>query len=510
MTPSHLAASQGYLEVLKILFDKGATHTATDGNDGTPLHEAALAGHLPVVQFLIDKGANVNALALKWRDRTVETPLSYALSSHTQAAKSIAMLLIKAGAQLDAVAEGWLEWLSRFRRMSGSGSGRCSKPQWDKAFNMGGEDMVKLLIEKGAVVNLNNLKDVAFDGDLGAMKLLLARCGDAGGWTLLHAAASSPDLNEVSRLVKSGADVNVATREEAITPLSMAARFGRVNNVRFLLEQGADVNRHESPLWAYIERIRDNSNQAREQIVQLLLDAGANHRVCSKEGTKIFSYLSFGNCKDLIWLLLKSGVVLERNAYDELRRCNRDSLFVASICGEENEVMHHVLSILQDDALPDVQSQNRVSESFMCVMAQGHLQIAERLLEILTVRGWLTSQVISQSLNAAVRGGHPACVALLAPVIVSREDASINGIQSGLTLVKEALAKWQMSAQEKQHYIQIKRLLDVVSVALCIENDASAEKRSRFIGLLPPEMLRIVMLYFVGSAAAQIAHIKKP
>jgi len=61
----------------------------------------------------------------------------------------------------------------------------------------------------------------------------------------LHLAAVSGDLEEVRELLEKGADVN-AKDEEGRTPLHWAAGNGYVEVARLLIEHGADVNAKES------------------------------------------------------------------------------------------------------------------------------------------------------------------------------------------------------------------------------------------------------------------------
>ncbi|GJQ70821.1 hypothetical protein Trydic_g748 [Trypoxylus dichotomus] len=62
--PIHEACNHGYIEIVKLLVEKGATINDRGGIkcDGvTPLHDAAANGHLEIVEYLIDKGASLIA-----------------------------------------------------------------------------------------------------------------------------------------------------------------------------------------------------------------------------------------------------------------------------------------------------------------------------------------------------------------------------------------------------------------------------------------------------------------
>ena len=61
--------------------------------------------------------------------------------------------------------------------------------------------------------------------------------------TLLHDMAQEGDVQKAELLLKHGADIDPIEEEYQSTPLGLAARWGRVEMVRFLLEQGADPNK---------------------------------------------------------------------------------------------------------------------------------------------------------------------------------------------------------------------------------------------------------------------------
>jgi ankyrin repeat protein len=58
--------------------------------------------------------------------------------------------------------------------------------------------------------------------------------------TILHDMAKNGDLARARLLIDYGADVNLIEEEYQSTPLGLAARWGHLNMVNYLLEQGAD------------------------------------------------------------------------------------------------------------------------------------------------------------------------------------------------------------------------------------------------------------------------------
>jgi ankyrin repeat protein len=61
--------------------------------------------------------------------------------------------------------------------------------------------------------------------------------------TILHDMAQKGDIRKAELLVKHGAEINSVDEEYQSTPLGMAARWGHVGMVKYLLTQGADPNR---------------------------------------------------------------------------------------------------------------------------------------------------------------------------------------------------------------------------------------------------------------------------
>ena len=61
--------------------------------------------------------------------------------------------------------------------------------------------------------------------------------------TLLHDMAQSGDAKKAKLLLDRGADIDAIDDEYRATPLGLAARWGRADMVRFLLERGADPNK---------------------------------------------------------------------------------------------------------------------------------------------------------------------------------------------------------------------------------------------------------------------------
>ncbi len=84
-TPLHLAASEGFLEVAKILMDYRASIDGLDSDLRTPLHFAAANGQTAMVKLLLDSGANPYAV-----DSYLDSPCMDAASNdHVESVRAL-------------------------------------------------------------------------------------------------------------------------------------------------------------------------------------------------------------------------------------------------------------------------------------------------------------------------------------------------------------------------------------------------------------------------------------
>jgi ankyrin repeat protein len=204
---------------VKSLMENGADVNCMDPFSQTPLHKAAAWGKYDVAELLIGKGANLNA-----QDLQGKTPLFLAI---------------------------WSPVVKKRRYPA-------SNIFPDRS---GQQRIVKLLVEKGADVNI---KDIY---------------GDAP----LHRAVQYSSLSTVKYLIEKGARVQARNKSND-TPLHTAVHHNYSHVVaKHLIEKGADVNSKNrfgnSPL--HLIALRHGFN---ENLVRLLLMKGADTEAKNKEG----------------------------------------------------------------------------------------------------------------------------------------------------------------------------------------------------------------------------------
>ena len=66
----------------------------------------------------------------------------------------------------------------------------------------------------------------------------------------LHEAARKGDVQEVKKLLEAGADLTARDEHLRSTPLAWAAKFGQLEMVKFLLRHGAPKSLPDDPEWA--------------------------------------------------------------------------------------------------------------------------------------------------------------------------------------------------------------------------------------------------------------------
>uniref|UniRef100_A0A3P8UN01 Ankyrin repeat and SOCS box containing 3 n=1 Tax=Cynoglossus semilaevis TaxID=244447 RepID=A0A3P8UN01_CYNSE len=223
------AARSGDRRSLRKLILRGCSLDCRDNRGWTPLHEAAAAGSARCVQDIFHDFVNF---------QTHEGETACFLAAQ-RGHVSVVRLLLKAGADINKQTNDTS--CSLFAAVDG-----------------GHRDVVNFLLGEGAEVNRSHTESC---------------------WTCLHQAVYKGDCDIVQQLVKV---CNVEAPDDLkITPLFVAAQYGRVQCLRILIDAGANVNVQVGDL---ATPLLIASQEGHHECVDLLLNHGADpNKNCSNE-----------------------------------------------------------------------------------------------------------------------------------------------------------------------------------------------------------------------------------
>ena len=230
-----------------------------------PIHDAALDGDFDEVQRQLDAGVGVNEESSKGL-----TPLHYAASTGHN---DIVELLIERGANVNATD-------------SGKGATPLDYAHWGDH-----EEVIETL-------NAHNAQREHEKGGKGI-----------GQSSLIHDAALDGDIDEVQRQLDAGVDPNLKSSKGA-TPLFYAVYGGHLEIVELLITRGADVNA------VYLNNsVLDQAHSYDDQeMVELLEAHGAEvaDKVSGKGDNKGKASIEITNTGDgSVMLEFKAGCVLQ-------------------------------------------------------------------------------------------------------------------------------------------------------------------------------------------------------
>jgi ankyrin repeat protein len=230
-TSLHVAAFNGYLDIVKILVSKDKMLVNINDSTGrTPAVLAASSGQVDIVEFL-KPGDNVYSLHAKFR--------AARKSGNLEDLKNFLEGLEKKDQLKDIVDLKLGEWAPLHL---------AAFANWI--------EIAKILIRNGAKVrdtenSFTPLHCASSNGHLDAVKLLIENGADPkdinkDGWTSLHAAAQNGRRRVVKYFIDDlingkSIDVNI-TDKKVDTPLHTAAFHGKLYVVEFLLEREANIN----------------------------------------------------------------------------------------------------------------------------------------------------------------------------------------------------------------------------------------------------------------------------
>ncbi|XP_009584250.1 PREDICTED: LOW QUALITY PROTEIN: ankyrin repeat and SOCS box protein 3-like [Fulmarus glacialis] len=291
-----LAAREGNVKMLRKLIKQGYQGYSMDVPDNrgwVPIHEAAAHNSSECLRLLVRAAPSDDYI----NSKTFEGMCALHLSARHGSLESVRVLL-EAGADPNEVTTEATTALFL-------------------AVENGHADIIKFLLQHGANVKgphswsgWNSLHQASFQGCTEIMKILLEKgaskeCKDDFGITPLFVAAQYGKLESLRLLVSHGADINCQAKDRA-TPLLIAAQEGHAECVELLLSRGADPNLYcNEDNWQL--PIHAAAEMGHKKILELLIPV--TDRICDKGKGKVSPVYSavYGGNKECLEMLLKEG-----------------------------------------------------------------------------------------------------------------------------------------------------------------------------------------------------------
>ncbi|KAL4630866.1 protein TANC2 isoform X9, partial [Arapaima gigas] len=313
-------AHLGYVDMVNLLLEFGASVDATSENGLAPLGCAAASGHLSIVTTLCRRRAKVDHL-----DKNGQCALVHAaLRGHME----VVRFLIQC------------DWTVAGQQQGVFSKSHAVQQALVAAASMGFTEIVSYLldlpekdeeeVERAQINNFDTLwGETALTAAAGRGKLdvcrLLLELGAAvaqpnrRGVVPLFSAVRQGHWQIVDLLLTHGSDVNMADKQGR-SPLMMAASEGHLSTVEFLLAQGASLALTDKEgltalSWACLK--------GHLPVVRTLVERGAATDHADKNGRTPLDLAAFYGDAEVVQFLVDHGAMIEHVDYSGMRPLDR-------------------------------------------------------------------------------------------------------------------------------------------------------------------------------------------
>ncbi|KAJ5764963.1 hypothetical protein N7520_004522 [Penicillium odoratum] len=306
-----VAANFNHIEITRLLLESGADVNSVNSGGYTPLHYGSAPwsreSSLEVVEILIHHGADVT--------KAIEGPINDQWTSLHLATlfgyEDVVRLLLDKGARVNAKTKHGSTALHVVHHKSTT--------------------IAQILLEHGADLSLEDengqtpLQEAAANGGEEMVKFFLRYQGlesDAKKWiqqAQFYNAVLEGDEDTVGLLLENGIDM-MMKNVRGEYPLHWAIRSGQLGVASLLLQKGADIDAKDQFGWTALILACANRN---EEMMQFLLDNGADINIRTDEmagGHTVLSYATAQGEWQLVEMLLRQGASPQSVALDSLRR----------------------------------------------------------------------------------------------------------------------------------------------------------------------------------------------
>ncbi|CAB1437938.1 unnamed protein product, partial [Pleuronectes platessa] len=296
LTPLGYAAAGGHMSIVTALCRRRAKVDHLDKNGQCALVHAALRGHMEVVKFLIQ---------CDWSLGPHQQQQSPQTQQQTAFTKSHAVQQ----ALIAAASMGYTEIVSYLLDLPEKDEEEVERAQINNFDTLWGEtaltaasgrgklEVCRLLLEQGAAVAQPNRRGI----------VPLFSAVRQGHWQI------------VDLLLTHGADVNLADKQGR-SPLMMAASEGHLGTVEYLLSQGASLSLMDkegltSLSWACLK--------GHLPVVRCLVENGAATDHADKNGRTPLDLAAFYGDSEVVQFLVDHGAMIEHVDYSGMRPLDR-------------------------------------------------------------------------------------------------------------------------------------------------------------------------------------------
>uniref|UniRef100_A0A8D3A631 Tetratricopeptide repeat, ankyrin repeat and coiled-coil containing 2b n=1 Tax=Scophthalmus maximus TaxID=52904 RepID=A0A8D3A631_SCOMX len=298
LTPLGYAAAGGHMAIVAALCRRRAKVDHLDKNGQCALVHAALRGHMEVVKFLIQSD---------WGMGPHQQQQQPSAQSQQQAAFTKSHAVQQA--LIAAASMGYTEIVSYLLDLPEKDEEEVERAQINNFDTLWGEtaltaasgrgklEVCRLLLEQGAAVAQPNRRGI----------VPLFSAVRQGHWQI------------VDLLITHGADVNLADKQGR-SPLMMAASEGHLGTVEFLLAQGASLSLMDKEgltalSWACLK--------GHLPVVRCLVESGAATDHADKNGRTPLDLAAFYGDSEVVQFLVDHGAMIEHVDYSGMRPLDR-------------------------------------------------------------------------------------------------------------------------------------------------------------------------------------------